>query len=141
MATPTAASADADDPTDDSLRDHSLNLSDLSKSWARKQHEGAVLQACRRAFDTLQNVPDKSEVRGNTFKLDKAVRNMYLLRFDVFATCAGLIADLEKDCSLFELELPKHIAALKDLGACLEEYGEGLRKRRRREFARHLEGS
>ena len=92
-------------------------------SWRRRQSEHEVIAHCRRVFDSLQNVPEKSELQSHVFKLEKAVQQIYTSRVEgnakLFKTCSHVVADLEAACTLFELELPKHIAELKALGKAL----------------------
>ena len=97
-------------------------------SWRRRQSEHEVIAHCRRVFDSLQNVPEKSELQSHVFKLEKAVQQIYTSRVEgnakLFKTCSHVVADLEAACTLFELELPKHIAELKALGKALMHHAE-----------------
>ena len=81
-------------------------------SWRRKQSEHKVVGHCGTVFDSLQNIPEKSELQSHIFKLEKAVQQIYTLRAEgnakVFQTCSQVVSELETACTLFELEPPAH---------------------------------
>ncbi len=74
-----------------------------SRSWMRKQSEHTVIRCCRGVFDSLQNVPEKSELQSHVFKLEKAVQQTYTSRVEgnarLFQTCAQVVSELESACA------------------------------------------
>ena len=127
-------------------------------SWRKKQVEHEVIKVCGKVFDSLQNIPEKSELQSHIFKLEKAVQQIYTSRVEgnakVFQTCAHVVSELEAACTLFELELPKHLAELKRLGRVMDEHAELAKRgclpkitqfmassthRRLKEFSKYLE--
>ena len=115
-----------------SLSDRPGNWSSQA-SWRRKQSEHKVVGHCGTVFDSLQNIPEKSELQSHIFKLEKAVQQIYTLRAEgnakVFQTCSQVVSELETACTLFELELPKHISELRGLGEALAHHSENSRIR------------
>ena len=97
-------------------------------SWRKRQSEHAVIKHCSAVFDSLQNIPEKTELQSHIFKLEKAIQQIYTLRVEgnakVFQTCSHVVSELEAACTLFELELPKHISELRALGEALATHGE-----------------
>ena len=97
-------------------------------SWLKKQSESDVIKRCRSVFDSLQNIPEKSELQSHIFTLEKAVQQIYTSRVEgnakVFQSCSQVVSELESACTLFELELPKHIAELKVLAESLTHHSE-----------------
>ncbi|QDZ18463.1 WW domain-containing protein [Chloropicon primus] len=97
-------------------------------SWRKRQSEHAVIKHCSTVFDSLQNIPEKTELQSHIFKLEKAIQQIYTLRVEgnakVFQTCSHVVSELEAACTLFELELPKHISELRALGEALATHGE-----------------